>query len=302
MPNLAHPVDNQPWPQERYYRDAPLWSPSGVVGSAAATTSTTGALALSFSVAGSAITVSMALGRARVMGMLYERTDTPWISGMAGDQPYDGSAVYPLNTNSQPRIDRLVLRRDLNIGKCYPLILQGTPAASPAPPALSVSEAGAFDLPLFRWQLAGASSTSVSNIVDERLWIDPLSGREVPLPRLDGVLAISSVEPGWTLGFSFVRKVGSKATLYISVTRATGATTITVPANGDIGNILVATVAGGYEPIETVVLGTGTTGRVAAGYLASNGQINISSVAPGADITVGTAFSLSVPLYQLATP
>lgn len=172
MPDLYNPIDEQPWPAERFYRDAPLWAPSGVVGSPQSGYGA-GPLALSFSVAGSVITPALAVGRARARGMLYERTSTPWTSGMAGTQPTPGSAAYALNSNSNPRRDRLVLRRDLAAAKAYPLIRIGTPAASPSAPALTQDEAGVWDTPLFSWQLAGGSSTAISNIADERVWLDP---------------------------------------------------------------------------------------------------------------------------------
>ncbi|SDG94962.1 hypothetical protein [Klenkia brasiliensis] len=172
MPDLYTPVDGQPWPLERFLRQAPAWSPSGVIGVPAIGFGN-GACALSFAVAGSVITVQMAQGRVHARGVLYERTESQWVSGASGTQPTPGTAAYGLNTNTNARIDRLVIRRDPAALKAYPLILIGTPAASPVAPALTQVEAGVWDTPLFSWTLAGSSSTSISNIVDERRWIMP---------------------------------------------------------------------------------------------------------------------------------
>jgi len=304
MPNLSTPFDDKPWPQERYYRDAPLWSASGVVSTVAATSTTTGPLALSFAVTGGVITVAMAIGRARVAGSLFERTVDPWTTGMAGAQPHEGSAPYALNTASQPRIDRLVLRRDLPAGATYPFILQGTPAANPVAAELGQSPVGIWDEPLFSWTLAGNSSTAVSNIVDERRWLDVASGRELPLPRKDGAAAFPGVTAGWTLGFSFVRKMGGGlGTLYLGFSRAAGAATVAVPTNGDIGNIIVANVPAEFRPAETTVLATGAAGRLCGGVLGADGNVTLTAVsADGGGIAAGESFSLGVAVYALATP
>jgi hypothetical protein len=189
MPNVSSPQDSQPWPAADYYDDAPLWTPSGLVlptGQALPTSYAGGDFALSLPVAAGAITPGLSLGRARVGGMRYRRTVTPWSSGLAGGSPDPGSDAYPLNSNANPRIDRLVLRRDLAAGKVYPLILLGTPAASPAVPALTRVDGGVWDLPLHRWQLAGSSSTAITNITDERRWMSA-SGE-----ALSGLLPVGS--------------------------------------------------------------------------------------------------------------
>lgn len=175
MPDLFTPIDEQPWPSERFLRQAPTWAPSGVIGVAAASAST-GDMALSFSATGGVVTVLMAPGRANCRGMLYERTATSWQTGVTGTQPTPGAAPYALNSNSQPRIDRLVLRRDPAAKKVYPLIVVGSPSAAPQKPALTQVEAGIWDVPLFSWLLAGNNSTAVSDIVDERRWVDPAGG------------------------------------------------------------------------------------------------------------------------------
>lgn len=293
MPNLYTPTDEEPWPAERYYRDAPLWAPTGVVNNGVATSTSTGPLALSFSVTGGVITVNMATGRARVAGMLFERTTSPWTSGMVGDQPHDGSAPYPLNSNSQPRIDRLVIRRDLAAGTAYPLILQGTPAASPAAPTLTLDGTGVWDCPLFSWRLAGSNSTAISNIVEERRFIYYDGGR-LRSRFLTGTEAFTVTNTAWTVPTAQLQMVGNGlAMLYLEVTRASGAATITPDASGDIANSDIGTVVAGFEPALPVSLGSQAVGRNSSGYLTGAGVVGIASVAGSSPIAAGATFSLA---------
>ncbi|HVM29533.1 MAG TPA: hypothetical protein VM305_02000 [Candidatus Limnocylindrales bacterium] len=75
------------------------------------------------------------------------------------------AAADPAN----PRIDRVVVRRDL-AGRTGALaVLTGTPAGSPTAPALTQLEAGTWEIPLARIAVAaGATSIATANITDER--------------------------------------------------------------------------------------------------------------------------------------
>lgn len=157
MPDIYGPFDSSPWAQTDWYRYAPTWAPSGVVGSAAAATS---ASAGPFGLTVSGLNITLALGRAWVYGAGYERTSTPW------------TATVPTNTNSNPRIDALVLRRDLAAKTVLPVILQGTPAASPVAPTRSSDELGQWDLPLFSWTTPGSSGSPITAVSDQRVWVD----------------------------------------------------------------------------------------------------------------------------------
>jgi hypothetical protein len=75
----------------------------------------------------------------------------------------------PTNTSSNPRVDRLVLRRDLVARTVVPTVLQGTPAASPEPPALTQTDDGLWDLPLHRFTVPANSGAPITGAVDERL-------------------------------------------------------------------------------------------------------------------------------------
>lgn len=155
------PFDGVPWAQSQWYRFAAVWAASGVIDVAAASPSS-GGLGVSFN----GLTPSLAVGRAWVRGAGYE------ISGTAKTM----SAV-PANTNaSLSRRDRIALRRDLAAQTVAPVLIQGTPAASPAAPALQAVETGQYDTPLFSFLVPPNSGTSITGIVDERTWLDPATG------------------------------------------------------------------------------------------------------------------------------
>jgi hypothetical protein len=155
------PFDGATWAQAQWYRYAPTWGPSGVIDSPTASASA-GGLGLSFS----GLTPTLAIGRAWVRGAGYE------ISGTAKTM-----TAVPANANATlSRRDRIVLRRDLAAGTVTLVLIQGTPLASPTPPALTQVETGQWDMPLFSFLVPPASGSTITGIVDERLFIDPATG------------------------------------------------------------------------------------------------------------------------------
>lgn len=157
MAETAGPFDTTPWSQDQWYRFAGAWAPSGVLDYPP---SFGGLYGLSFFPSTSGLTLTISAGRAWVRGGGYENTAPKALS-------------VPANTNASPRIDRLVVRRDLAAKTIGLVILQGTPAASPAAPALTQVEAGQWDLPLWRWTTPASSGTTLTGFTDERVWIDP---------------------------------------------------------------------------------------------------------------------------------
>lgn len=73
--------------------------------------------------------------------------------------------------SSQNRIDRLVLRLNRAAADAasfvQPVVITGTPSASPQVPALTRTTAGLWDLPVAHW--TSASDGSLSGLVDERV-------------------------------------------------------------------------------------------------------------------------------------
>ena len=159
MPDLSGPFDTGNFYQAGHYRDRGPLEPSGVVGPPAASA---GAGNLPLTAAGFDLT--MGLGRAHVRGAYYERTGSAWTDSV------------PANTSSVgPRIDVIALRRDLTAMTTVPVRIQGTPAASPAVPGLSLVEDGAWDLELYRVTVPANSGTPLV-IEDRRRWLSPNGG------------------------------------------------------------------------------------------------------------------------------
>jgi hypothetical protein len=180
MPDVAGPFDGKTWAQAQWFRDAWARSHSGVFGTSFGDPDA-GDLRLFVN----GLTVSLALGRAHVRGAGYERTGTEW------------SYTVPANTAAQPRVDRLVLRRDLAGQTVGPIVLQGTPAASPVAPTPTQVENGVWDLPLYRFTVPANSGAPVTGVVDERApGAEPRNWGVVPgtvLPTIAGGAAPGDV-------------------------------------------------------------------------------------------------------------
>jgi hypothetical protein len=104
-----------------------------------------------------AMTVAVGLGRAFVLGYFFEVYGEPETLAIAAAHA------------SQPRIDRVVIRRDLAARTAELAVLTGAPAASPAAPGLTQNEGGVYEIPVARIAV-GAAVTSITNanITDER--------------------------------------------------------------------------------------------------------------------------------------
>ncbi len=154
------PFDGAPWAQSQWFRHAPAWAPTGVLGSVPGGFGS-GALALTTS----GRTATIGVGRANIRGAGYERVN----SGKQFDVPANTHA-------SAARRDRIVIRRDLAAKTIEPVLLQGTPSAAPIPPAFTRVESGVWDLPLFSFLTPANSGSTLSGVIDERLWWDPAAG------------------------------------------------------------------------------------------------------------------------------
>ncbi len=73
-----------------------------------------------------------------------------------------------VNTTNLPRIDRAVLRCNLDSNLYEPTILPGTPASAPVPPAMSYTET-LFDMPLGRIRVE--PNDTISQVIDERRFL-----------------------------------------------------------------------------------------------------------------------------------
>jgi len=118
-----------------------------------------------------------------------------------------------------------------------------------------------------------------------------VAGRAAPTRSTAGWTSPAS---GWAFvggGVTWYRSVGNGLMhMYVEMTR-TGAA-LTVPANGDIGNVLLATAPATILPMDSVPLHSGSGGRVATGFLGADGGLVLGAVAPGSNIAMGETISL----------
>ena len=155
MADASWPWDSVPWAEVEWYKLMAAALPSGVIGTPAGS-ATTGELSFS----SSGLSVTLGTGRASVGGAGFARTAPP------------GATAVTANTHaSQSRRDRIVLRRDLGTHTVTPVVIAGTPAASPTAPSITRTDT-VYDLKLFSFLVPPASGTSITGVTDERVWIE----------------------------------------------------------------------------------------------------------------------------------
>lgn len=174
------------------------------------------------------------------------------------------SEASPPTTGAQPRRDMLVIRREVTLGegvgavpgRCVPLVLNGTPAASPADPAYDAET----DTPLWSWQVPASGGTVVTGIVDHRVYVDE-AGRPLsvttPHRVLHGSGTVEIPAAAWTAVTLGVNARGSG----MGVTLGSGR--------------INATTSGLYFVTGAVAYPTGTTvGRRHMAGVMVNGTLN----------------------------
>lgn len=94
------------------------------------------------------------------------------------DLSADATVTTTTNTSGNPRIDRAVLRLTRATGLVEVKTLVGTPAASPAVPALtqSLGPGGVFEWPLARWTAANNYTTIAAGDIITEAWYPQPSG------------------------------------------------------------------------------------------------------------------------------
>lgn len=177
-----------------------------------------------------------------------------------------------------PRIDRVVVRRTAASKAIALAVLQGTPAASPTPPALTrTSDTYEISLAQVRVE-AGAVTISADKVTDERSdsavcgWAD-FTARKVVSPASKDL----SVE-----GDQVIVRLGDAAgAKKLLVRDSTGATVFSIDSDGrvEIGNIRNAAIGDGQINARTIEAGTISTSLLA------DGAVIAAKLADGACLT-----------------
>ena len=107
--------------------------------------------------------VKIKTGRATVRGHWYENTA-------------EITQAIAANSSGNPRIDRVVLRLDPAANSIVVAVVQGTPAGSPSPPALTQTDVGVYEISLAKVAVAnGASTINAGDVTDERTYAGDLA-------------------------------------------------------------------------------------------------------------------------------
>lgn len=153
------------------------WVASGVFGASTRDTADT-SLKAALGSGGAGPIFQMAAGEAAFWGVKYANSATL-------------TKTQAANPNSNPRIDRLVLKLDTTANTMSAFVVTGTPAASPVPPAMPDSPT-ALHMPIARATCPGSGSAqNYNNLVDERVfagarrYVGPSSGVPVALQTGD---------------------------------------------------------------------------------------------------------------------
>lgn len=103
----------------------------------------------------------------------------------------------------------------------------------------------------------------------------------------DAVTGVS----GWQITYQNLIIFGENIGMLHLTLQKTGSA-LTVPSNGNIGNVTVAQFKAGYEPQGECQFGGGDTGRNLSAYGLSDGTIRLASMNNGYDVAVNDSISL----------
>lgn len=163
--------------------------------------------------------VKVKSGQALVRGHYYDSTGTETLT-------------IPVADSVNPRIDRVVLRLDPTANSILLRVLQGTPAASPTPPALTQTDDAIYELPLATvYVVQNATTIAPGDVTDERTIFSPWTG-SVDVGSITGLTAVLDTKQ------DILAAVSTKTINYTleatdtnDLIQASGTLTITVPAN-----------------------------------------------------------------------
>jgi len=87
-----------------------------------------------------------------------------------------------------------------------------------------------------------------------------------------------------------IRKWGPLCAAEFAVTSANA---MTVPVDGNVGNVAAGTLVAAYAPSVYTSIMSNNSGAMSQWYINPAGTLTISNVAPGSTIAAGTVFSLA---------
>lgn len=171
--------------------------------------------------------IEVLIGSALVQGIFYLNDATV-------------SFTIAANASGNPRIDTVILRADYTAQTVRLFVLQGTPAASPTPPALTQSAGVTWEIPIADIAVAnGFSTITNANITSRHEWANMSPG-----VFLDNVLNNS----GGTL------QTGDVVIWDVATNRAV--TTTTTADDSKVAGVWVGRTAnGGYGRVQTKGIG-----------------------------------------------
>lgn len=229
-----------------------------------------------------------------------------FVRAFIGYSSGSNSTSIATNGSGQNRKDRLVLRLDRSAGTAAnllkPVVIQGTPAASPQAPAITRTTSGLWDLPIAQW--TSGSNGSLSGLVDERQLLGgqvTYSTNETPYPPTGpGVLITPSkvmasingtswdtvlwADTGWvalttngpdggawsTDGTCRIRMIGKEVHIRFVIQRKGTSALGVNDANGSSP----ITIPAQYRPSDTSEIGSAFTNFFAAPRIAAACQVN----------------------------
>lgn len=169
-----------------------------------------------------------------------------------GENATEKTLATDVNTSGNPRIDRGILRADFTNNRIELDVLKGTPAGSPAPPAVT-QNSSIWEVPLGQVLLAnGYSTIAAGDVTDERdaLWL--FGTRNVAYRSYTPILKGTATP--FTLGNGSLagrwRRDGRKITGKVSFTMGStsvapaGTLVVTVPVPGEASAVAQDPVIG----------------------------------------------------------
>lgn len=102
------------------------------------------------------------------------RAGSAWVHGFLYEWDVERLLPHANNTSAQPRIDRVVLRRDMITNGIAPVVKEGNPSSTPQPPALDQTLAGIWEIHIGQVRIesgfgtTGPLTIAPNKVADER--------------------------------------------------------------------------------------------------------------------------------------